>query len=273
MIANGRRHKYATLKVCELDSPPICRELAAYTHLNTITTSNPGALLIRELLDSFKTSNSADLQAFNVHLRIEEDSILQEFEADELTDPSPCKVVEDGVIYKSRALRRPAKPGRPVLCDFSEARFGKNSYIDDIHPYIYRAPEVILDIPWTYSADIWNVGVMIWHIFEDNHLFNARDGNGVSSSLHHLADMVAVLGQPPLDFLGRSETSWKYFDKNGKWKGAVDIPEKTLAGSEQQLDGDNKALFLDLMTKMLQWVPESRQTAKQLLSHAWLKTG
>ena len=101
------------------------------------------------------------MQARNVNLRIEEDSILKEFEAAELINPSPRKIDGDRVIYESRGLKRPNKSGRPVLCDFGEARFGKKTYTDDIQPYVYRAPEIILDIPWTYSADIWNLGVMV----------------------------------------------------------------------------------------------------------------
>ena len=101
------------------------------------------------------------MQARNIHLRIEEDSILKEFEAAELIHPSPRKTDGDRVIYESRGLKRPNKPGRPVLCDFGEARFGKKTYTDDVKPYVYRAPEIILDIPWTYSADVWNLGVMV----------------------------------------------------------------------------------------------------------------
>lgn len=107
------------------------------------------------------TPSLPDLQARNIHLRIEEDSILEAFEAAELSAPSPRKFDGDRVIYESRGLRRPKKPGRPVLCDVGEARFGRKTYTDDIQPYVYRAPEIILDIPWTYSADIWNVGVMV----------------------------------------------------------------------------------------------------------------
>ena len=102
-----------------------------------------------------------DLQARNIHLRIEDESILRNFEAAELSDPSRRKIDGDRVIYESRGLIRPEKHGRPVLCDFGEARFGKKTYVDDIQPYVYRAPEIILDIPWTYSVDIWNVGVMV----------------------------------------------------------------------------------------------------------------
>lgn len=64
---NTRGHKYVTLKVCEQDSPSIRRELAAYSHLDTITTSNPGALLVRELLDSFKATGPAGEHQCLVH--------------------------------------------------------------------------------------------------------------------------------------------------------------------------------------------------------------
>ena len=67
LIANTRGHKYLTLKVCEQDSPAIRRELAAYSHLDTITTSNPGALLVRELLDSFKAIGPASEHQCLVH--------------------------------------------------------------------------------------------------------------------------------------------------------------------------------------------------------------
>ena len=57
--AKTRGHKYVISKVCELDSPAIRRELAAYNHLATVTTKKPGGLLVRELLDSFKVLGPA----------------------------------------------------------------------------------------------------------------------------------------------------------------------------------------------------------------------
>ncbi len=51
--------------------------------------------------------------------------------------------------------------GRPVLCDFGEARFGGKTYMDIIQPYQYRAPEVILGAPWDEKVDIWTIGVMV----------------------------------------------------------------------------------------------------------------
>jgi hypothetical protein len=31
----------------------------------------------------------------------------------------------------------------------------------DVQPDLYRAPEMILEIPWSYQIDIWNVGCMV----------------------------------------------------------------------------------------------------------------
>lgn len=103
----------------------------------------------------------ADLQARNIHMRVEDESILKDFEDEETKHPSPRQVDGDRIIYESRGLRMPSKSGRPILCDFGEARYGNESYQDDIQPYVYRAPEIMLDIPWTCKVDIWNLGVMV----------------------------------------------------------------------------------------------------------------
>ena len=107
-------------------------------------------------------------------------------------------------------------------------------------------------------------------MFESKNLFTARGKQGENSSLHHIAEMVAVLGSPPLEYLQRTETSWEYFDDKGKWKGATEIPDISSESLEEQLSGENKSSFLDLVRKMLRWVPEERETAEQLLGHPWL---
>ncbi|KAM3541538.1 hypothetical protein ARSEF1564_005531 [Beauveria bassiana] len=60
----------------------------------------------------------------------------------------------------------PKDLGTPVLCDFGSAVDGGVDHLEDVQPNIYRAPEVILEVPWTYSVDIWNVGCMIWDILK-----------------------------------------------------------------------------------------------------------
>ena len=36
------------------------------------------------------------------------------------------------------------------------------------------------------------------------------------------------------------------------------------------MGGEDKKLFLDFIRKMLQWLPEKKSTAKQLLAEPWL---
>lgn len=96
-------------------------------------------------------------------LSVEDQSILLDFEEEERCNPSPCKVVENRVIYSSRKLGIPKVHGRPVLSDFGEARFRSQvgSRWEDVQPLIYRAPEVLLRMPWNEKIDIWNLGVLV----------------------------------------------------------------------------------------------------------------
>ena len=103
-----------------------------------------------------------DLQAARLQLRVNDDSVFENYESDELHDPRPRKVDGKRTIYQSRRLSLPTAAGHIILCDLGEARFGKATYTDDIQPYVHRAPEVILEMPWSYEVDIWNVGVLVW---------------------------------------------------------------------------------------------------------------
>lgn len=92
---------------------------------------------------------------------IEDDSVFSDFEEQELANPSPRKSVDERVVYLSRELRMPKNWGAPVLCDFGSAVTGGIEHLEDIQPDIYRAPEVILEAPWSYEIDIWNTGCMV----------------------------------------------------------------------------------------------------------------
>jgi serine/threonine protein kinase len=90
-------------------------------------------------------------------------SMLSEFEDEELRSPSPRKDVGGRFVYLSREMGMPSGVGRPILGDLGSCvplNDGKE-HREDIQPDIYRSPEVILDVPWTYSVDIWNVGCVV----------------------------------------------------------------------------------------------------------------
>ena len=51
----------------------------------------------------------------------------------------------------------------PKITDFGLAQSGDGSgpLLHPIQPPVFHAPEVLLGIGWTYSADIWNLGVLV----------------------------------------------------------------------------------------------------------------
>ena len=56
----------------------------------------------------------------------------------------------------------------------------------------------------------------------------------------------------------------------GNWRGAAEIPKEMLEDAEKQLKGEEKAVFLSFVKKMLKWKPGERTSAKELLDDPWL---
>jgi hypothetical protein len=52
---------------------------------------------------------------------------------------------------------------------------------------------------------------------ENKQLLNAIDENRQSSATHHVAEMVAYLGLPPVEYIQRSDITRKVFDKEGEY--------------------------------------------------------
>ena len=92
---------------------------------------------------------------------VEDEGVFSDFEQAELTSPSSRKEVAERTVYTSHQLRSTKGIGAPVLCDFGSAVLGGIEHTEDVQPNVYRAPEVILEAPWSYEIDIWNAGCMV----------------------------------------------------------------------------------------------------------------
>ncbi|KAI9733436.1 MAG: hypothetical protein M1834_003520 [Cirrosporium novae-zelandiae] len=230
------------------------REIAVSNHLKCSTIEHPGKNMVRKALDSFEVIGP------NGNHDIQDDSILLQLEQGEIEQPIARKVLSDRTIYNSRPM--PSSAGPPVLCDLGEARVGNKKHRGDIMPGIYRALEIILGMSWDAKVDIWAVGVMTWDFLEGGHLFFAK--KGILDDEHHLAEMVALLGPPPAEFLKRSKKCQQYWDNHGNWKGSIPIPDQSFESRERLLNDDDQALFLRFMRRTLRWIPEERPVAEEL---------
>ncbi|KAB8270696.1 kinase-like protein [Aspergillus minisclerotigenes] len=210
-----------------------------------------------------------DVQPNNILLGIDDDSILAEMEEDEISNPCPRKQLPDRTIYATRAM--PLTSGEPILADLGEARLAEGKQTGLIMPGVYRAPEVLLGMDWDNKVDIWGLGQMAWTLFEQGHLFRNLSLDSETEKAQRFAEMISLLGPPPVEFLRRSKESPKFWDESGNWKSSVEIPEQSLEGRESRLQTDDQVLFLQFLRKTLRWLPEERPTAEDLLLDEWLR--
>ena len=97
-------------------------------------------------------------------VRCEDKSIFERDARDEFEHPLPQKKLDDRAIYLSRNnYGQPTSvTGIVSITDFGLSVQGDVSNNGCIQAEVYRAPEVILEAGWTYSADIWNMGVLVF---------------------------------------------------------------------------------------------------------------
>ncbi|RJE21391.1 Protein kinase domain protein [Aspergillus sclerotialis] len=188
----------------------------------------------------------------------------------------------------------------PKITDFGLSHHQDASPVLNRHPIQpdeYRAPEVILSAGWSYSADIWNLGLLMWNLLERRDLFSkVRDDHGKYNLAAHLAEMIALLGPPPKELIQREKEGLKwnwapavqnaegrtyttasewfggpFFDENGEFLHKSLIPQNLkMEDTIHALEGGKKDQFLAFARKMLRWLPDDRFTAKELIEDPWL---
>ena len=109
--------------------------------------------------------------------------------------------------------------------------------------------------------------------------------------------MVSLLGPPPKKFLERHVKSRQYWDSEGRfcltfyrtglfwvrenahantcvfpgnWIASTPIPDQSLESRETKLEGEEKQQLLNLVRKVLSWLPENRMSADQLYGDAFI---
>ena len=74
----------------------------------------------------------------------------------------------------------------------------------------------MLQAAWSYPVDMWNVGTMIWDLFEGKNMFYGDDPDGEGYSTRaHLAEVIGLLGPAPADLLKEGVRTPEFFDKEG----------------------------------------------------------
>ncbi|KNZ76791.1 Serine/threonine-protein kinase AFC3 [Termitomyces sp. J132] len=201
-----------------------------------------------------------DIDTDNIMFELMDTSVLEDFEKAELKNPSRRKEIDGRFIYECRKIpvshRTTDCVNWPILCDFGAAVVGGKTHLEDVQRDHYRAPEVILAAPWSYKIDIWNVGCLAWYLCQGDGPFDPYREHQYHSGAH-LAEM------------GSDEGSSSFLDRRLSSSTLPPSWESLQEALQTWTEDDERDLFVGLMHKMLQWDPNERQTAGELLEDEW----
>uniref|UniRef100_A0A2C9UKE1 non-specific serine/threonine protein kinase n=1 Tax=Manihot esculenta TaxID=3983 RepID=A0A2C9UKE1_MANES len=168
------------------------------------------------------------------------------------------------------------------LCDFGNAMFsGKN----EITPYLvsrfYRAPEVILGLPYDHPMDMWSVGCCLYELYTGKVLFPGPTNNDM------LRLQMELKGPFPKKMLKKGAFVDQHFDPDLNFHATEDDPVTkktikrmilnikpkdigTIVTSSPGEDPKLLANFRDLLDKIFVLDPEKRMTVHQAQYHPFI---
>ncbi|KAM7468371.1 hypothetical protein LguiB_015933 [Lonicera macranthoides] len=168
------------------------------------------------------------------------------------------------------------------LCDFGNAMFaGKN----EITPYLvsrfYRAPEIILGLPYDHPMDIWSVGCCLFELYTGKVLFPGPSNNDMLR-LH-----MELKGPFPKKMLRKGAFTEQHFDQDLNFLATeedpvtkktikrliLNIKPKDIGTIVLSSPGEDPKMlinFKDLLEKIFVLDPDKRITVSQALSHPFI---
>lgn len=170
-----------------------------------------------------------------------------------------------------------------LLSDFGEAFASTNAPNGEMShtPPAMRPPEAYFEpqVPLTYAADIWSLGVAIWDIIGMQAIFSGE--YGMEDGM--ISQYIDVLGPMPRDWFDKWEGKDKFFDSDQHpKKGFYHWPAMNEAFQEciQRFRHEESKMgvfseqetsaILDLIRRMLVLKPEQRLTIEEVLQSEWM---
>ncbi|BAT72594.1 Dual specificity protein [Vigna angularis] len=155
------------------------------------------------------------------------------------------------------------------VIDLGSSCFETDHLCSYVQSRSYRAPEVILGLPYDKKIDIWSLGCILAELCTGNVLFQ----NDSPATL--LARVIGIIGPIDQGMLAKGRDTYKYFTKNhmlyerNQETNRLEylIPKKTSLRHRLPM-GDQG--FIDFVAHLLEVNPKERPSASEALKHPWL---
>ena len=166
-------------------------------------------------------------------------------------------------------LKNPNKSGIKLI-DFGSSCFQNERIYTYIQSRFYRAPEIILGIPYTVGIDVWSFGCILAELYSGYPIFPGENEND------QLGLIIEICGAPPIEMLKDASRSKLFFDEDGNpdlkpnSRGKIRKPNtKTLPGILRCKDKNFlHFLMVSLLTLVLFPMGSQRQNVCKIGTHA-----
>lgn len=163
-------------------------------------------------------------------------------------------------------LRNPTRAAIKVI-DYGSSCFTHEQIYTYIQSRFYRAPEIMMGIPYTPAIDVWSYGCILIELYTGYPIFPGE------SEIDQMLRIMEVLGPPPASLLQIATRKKHFFDFDDKprlvpnSKGKVRIPGTRPL---KDLIDVHDSAFIDYVSLALTWDPRERPTADMLMRHPWI---
>lgn len=174
------------------------------------------------------------------------------------------------------------------LCDFGSA---SDTTENEITPYLvsrfYRAPEIILGLPYDPALDMWSIGCTLYELFTGKILFSGRSNNQM---LKHMMDLKGPFSKK---MIRKGEFYLNHFDEDCNFlsvevekvtqkdvvrkiqisKPTKDLRARLMPYTATMAPADVVQVnhFINLLERALHLNPEHRITPQEALQHPFIK--
>jgi len=159
---------------------------------------------------------------------------------------------KEDIIYND--INKYIKNPMIYLCDFGSCiKENENNSEEIIQTRYYRAPEVLLGLPYDYHCDYWSIGCMIYEMLTGELLFDPNHTTRYSTDKEQLRMIIEKIGNIPEEMKQESPKKLIFFRGNGLLKGIREMKKKLI--SDKITDKNN---VIELMFKLLNINPKLR---------------
>ncbi|XP_050306574.1 dual specificity tyrosine-phosphorylation-regulated kinase 4 isoform X2 [Anthonomus grandis grandis] len=175
-----------------------------------------------------------------------------------------CDLKPENVLLKQRGS------SSIKVIDFGSSCYSNQRVYTYIQSRFYRSPEVILGLTYGTSIDMWSLGCILAELYTGYPLFPGEN------EVEQLACLMEVLGTPPDDIISIATRRRLFFDSRGNPRCITNSNgRKRKPGSKNlaMVLRCSDVLFIDFVSRCLEWNPKRRMSPAEALYHSWILSG